>query len=328
MSLLSPIIQLVDSEKTSETHRKYIKNCKIQVMTNRVRLYKIRVPFTISEWRKGQRYILTKLTTSDVQIVYHKTRKEDKTLITETHKILDVKNKIPYIIKKVIPDDACIVDEFSTNVEALSIDISTEKGKQVYNIETHIENKDGILAKLDVNRTEIVDKTKENNEDYKVNIKNVNFTENDNSSIESLHSCTTSYKNRHFDEKTFILHIKTKISNKDIENIFGMETAPKEEAIDFRSFNKKDIKKVGERDYSGEWSERLPSIYVYKLIDVSINSFGFGWITKDIDKHVRNMLVDVQQQIIETYDEWKNLSEEELVKLEKEMIQKFIVKIE
>lgn len=120
----------------------------------------------------------------------------------------------------------------------------------------------------------------------------------------------------------------TKTSKKLQENIFKVEKKYKQEVLDFRTFNKSNYTKIGERDYSGEWESRHSSVYIYKLVDISINSFGFGWIVGEIDKQVKAMLMEVQQKIIESYDEWKNMTEEELSKLEQEMIQRFLIKID
>lgn len=302
-------------------------------MSRKIKLYVIKVPFSVSELRRGSRYILTKLTTNDVQIVYHRTKKNEKVLITETHKVIDARKKIPYILKKVIPEDACVVDEFSTNIDSIAFEIKDSTKREVYNIDTQMQNKDGIVAELDVHRTEIISENpktsddadansedKKNSKESEININILNINEDQ----ENLDSCTTTYKNRHFDKSTFSMTIKTKLRTEFIENIFKVEKDYKTEIIDFRSYNKANLNKVGDRDYSGNWEEKYKSTYVYKLIDIDVNRFGFGWISGEIDKHVRNMLVDVQQKIIETYDEWKNLTEEEIVNMEKEMIQRFL----
>lgn len=334
-------------------------------MTTKIKVYKIKLPLTLKEWRKGQRYVLTKMTTSEVQIVYHKTEAADEYLITKTHKIIDVRKKIPYVIKKIIPNDAGVVDEFSTNIDS-SVIIVTKEGEepteeQIYKIKTKLKNEEGVLSEVSAEKVGVVEA--ENMEDKAKPLENINNEEEkeikgmheltikneaegdkpkspdqpDNAASENhikeflgnkfKNSCTTIYKNRYFNPSTFKLEIKTIATQEPADNIFEQEKAPEEDSLDFRTFNKSKLYHVGSRDYTGNWEERYPHINCYKLVHVTVNSFGLGWITSEIDKMLRNLLMEVQQKVIETYDEWADLSNEDIEKLEKEMISKFILKI-
>lgn len=343
-------------------------------MTTKTRIYSIKLPFTIKEWRKGSRYILTKLTTNEVKIVYHNTKASGSFLETSTHKVLDVKNKMPYIIGKLIPDDACVVDEFSTSIDSIVVSLDGPGGNntkaQAYNIKTCAKNKDGILEKVkaekggiikekdmkglenqleNININEKADDEKSNSDGAKINVLgkdgeklkiNDEIAENLGKDIlkimakcqnsgddEHVNHAITIYKNRYFDTKTFSLQVKTHASTKVQKNVFELDKDFKELEIDFRTYNKKDLTKVGDRDYTN-WESEYPCINLYKLVDVSVNSFGMGWVASEVDKFIRNLLVDVQQKIIKSYDEWKDLTEEDLKTLEDEMIQKFILKVE
>ncbi|KAI5169154.1 hypothetical protein PAEPH01_0486 [Pancytospora epiphaga] len=337
-------------------------------MTRKVRVYAIKLPFTLKEWRKGSRYILTKLTTSEVQIVYHTMSHDEGCITTKTHKVLDVKNKVPYIIRKLIPDTACVVDEFSTNIDSVVLKVNDPSGNsatgQVYNIEAVIENNDGAIEHIDLKKEGVVKpenmggieeqlvnvdaneqgekklekditvKIKDEDGDkLKLSGKGSSGKENGQSVSEMslnklFNKCTTIYKNRCFDSNTFSLEVHTVGADEPHEKPFDLNTAYKTEWIDFRTYGKADLTKTGSRDYSGDWEKSFPTIIVYKCVDISVNKFGLGWVTSEVNKMIRGLLISVQQKIVESYEEWANLTEEEIKSLENEMIQKFILKIE
>src|SRR5690606_35070709 len=120
------------------------------------------------------------------------------------------------------------------------------------------------------------------------------------------------YKNKYFDPSTFSLEVKTYVANEAKDNPFEAKETHKTEDIDFVTFKKKNLLKVGDRDYSGDWTTRYPSIVCHKLVDVSVKSAFLGWVAGEIEKFFKGFLVNIQQQIIETYDEWKDLTEEEI----------------
>lgn len=309
-------------------------------MTRKTKVYKIKLPLTIKEWRKGSRYILSQLTTDDVKIVIHRKEPGYKELKTITHKILDISKKVPYIIKKVLPEQSLILEEHSVNIDLLEIKMNKEKEiteEEVYNI----EDDKGVYEKIKLKMRGIIEKNykkdKENDANEISNFKekdvksvqeNTTICENKEINIkeEMMNYCETKYKNAKYDEKTFKLQINTLGSKKELNNAFELDNGYKEVEIDFRKHGKKNLKNVGTRDYSGDWTKRYPSMYLYKFVEVEINSFGFGWITKEIDKILKNFLVDVQLKIIESYYEWINLSNDEMEKLERQMINKFLVK--
>jgi Phosphatidylinositol transfer protein len=287
--------------------------------------YKIRIPFTLKEYRKGQRYILTKLTTSDTQILRHEKKEEPDSIITETHKVLHLKNIIPSVIRKVIPDDACTVDEYSTNIEANVIANGIEEIKT----KTHMKNVEGTLADLNINEDSKYAIPKENKAKEAVkdacSSSDKSGATSMNSNV-SVNSCTTVYKNRYFDSDTFSLEVKTILSQEQLTNPFKITEKYKERELDFREYKDERITKVGDRDYEGNWNGRYAEIFVYKMVDVKVNSYVLGWIAKEVDKKMRQVLLEVHGKIVETYDEWKDLSEEALVLLEKNMIEKFLAK--
>lgn len=303
-------------------------------MTTKTKVYKIKVPLTLQEWRKGSRYILTKLTTSEVQIVYHTTESSGGEITTKTHKILDVKQKIPYIIRKLIPDTACIVDEFSTNIDSVMVTLTDPAGNtetaQVYNVETKLKNKEGLLEAIDTVREDVVvpDRIADQLENINLNEERKDGAPGRGGAEKMVNHCTTVYKNRYFDAKTFSLEVRTAGTHVLKENIFDLDKAFKEEFLDFRTCNHAKIARVGERDYSGDWESSYPCTIIYKLVDVSVNSFGLGWVAAEVDRMIRNLLVSVQQKIIQSYDDWVHLSEKEISDLENDMVQRFIIRVE
>ncbi|KAI4292202.1 hypothetical protein PAPHI01_1476 [Pancytospora philotis] len=327
-------------------------------MATKTKVYRIKVPFDAHEWRRGSRYILTKLTTEEVQIVYHTMSHGKTSVTTKTHKILDVKAKVPYIVRKLIPDSACIVDEFSTNIDSAIVTVVDPAGNaqtgQAYNIETRVENEEGVVAEVkatkdgvvspenlagtvnqlgNINVNEELADCKEDGGPSRVTVKEADKSGDSEASAGNglsklMSKCTTVYKNRYFDPATFSLEVATMAVAEPKENIFDLEKAHKEEDLDFRTYNKSSLLRAGERSYEGDWGERYPVTYVYKCVDVSVNSFGLGWVAGEVDKMIRNLLVSVQQKIIETYDEWSKLSDEEIGELEEQMVKKFVVKVE
>ncbi|KAI5149416.1 hypothetical protein ENBRE01_0888 [Enteropsectra breve] len=282
-------------------------------MSTKKKILKIEIPFTLQEYRKGSRYILTKLTTSEVQIVYHRKSEENGNKSIATHKVMNVQKKVPYVIRKLIPDDACVVDEFSTHMEIYKVVTEDNEIKNVKKIDARAVNAEGELAAVDVRKISVtsLDESKKDEEDNG-----------------SMHSGTTYYKNRYFDEKTFSLYIKTLATKKARENPFELEEPLKIDSLDFRTAGKRELMSAGDRDYSGDWQKNYPVSILYKSLEVSVNKFGMGWIAGEIEKHLQNMLLDVQKQIIESYDEWKDLSEEDLCKMEEDMIERFLIKME
>ena len=117
-------------------------------------------------------------------------------------------------------------------------------------------------------------------------------------------SCETCYVNKYYDVNTFSLTVKTVVSSDLKENIFAQK--------DFKS-SLIDLSK-----------ESPKFVHIYKLITVTVNSTLLGWICEHIKNTMKNMLIKFQEKIIESYDKWKNISEEELVELEKKMIETFM----
>lgn len=335
-------------------------------MSTKVREYKIKMPYSIADWRRAQRYVLAKYTTDEVQIVRHKKRSEDEKAITETHKVLDLSKRLPTIIRKVLSGNAAFVDEYSTNIDIVKTakmikDVSSEKEIRDTMIKTEKLNiSDGPLQ--EVKRQEIKELRGDNSinkneatkglEDpllelrsenmSKDSIKNTdilirdeekikngeNKTKNDGSKTKNAenkkegddnapsntHDSTFSesfseskYVNRYYSTETFHLMVKTYVRDKDEENIFGLPDGFKSREIDLRGDNPKN------------------GIIVFKMVEVAVNSTFFGWIAEHIKNMMRDMLVKFQEKIIETEKEWMNISEEELMELEEEMIRRYLI---
>lgn len=277
--------------------------------------------------------MILKLTTENVQIIEHKKKQDDDSRRTVTHKLMDMREKIPYMIKKILPNDSMIVDEYSTNIDIF--EFTTDVKKIIYRTEMQLQNSckcvnpEGgvcINTKCKLSKGESKDMTEDINTEAMANKNKIEeledkeggtkITKSNEKETGLINYCETTYKSRHFGIDAFRLQVKTLGSKNESDNVFGLTCKYKEDAIDFRTYNKGKMWKVGSRDYSGEWKNRYPVTHVYKMIDVEINSFGFGWITKEIDKLLRSFLVDAQRKILETYDEWIKLSEEELCAME------------
>jgi hypothetical protein len=212
-------------------------------MTTKIREYAIKIPFTLQDYRRGQRYVLAKYTTDEVIILENKQRKEDKKVISECKKILNLKKRLPSILTSVLNEKSLLLDEYSINIDEYS------------------------------SKNELISS-----------------------------SCVTSYVNQYYDTDTFTLTVKTMTSSGKKENIFKEKNA-KLEDIDL--------------------SDSKDGIFIYKFISITINSMLVGWMADHIKNAMKNMLLKFQKKVIETENEWKNISEEELVVLEKAMCEKF-----
>ena len=286
-------------------------------MTHIVKKYKIKLPFTVDEWRKGQRYALVKLSNDDMTILTHKQNVNDLYKITETHKVLNLKKKMPTIIKKLIPEQACFVDEYSITIEKTN----NKKIEHLkINEEAHID--EGVIKEV---------KIQENI------FKAINHCISDPKSLEHLENLkstklptlkssggSTLYLNKYFDKNTFILTVDTLIDSEDKKNIFNIEKKYQSENIDFRTFKQANIFKIGDRNYEEDWESKYPAIYLYKKIDVNINSFLLGRVAYEVESTLIGIIVDAIQLVIREYDNWKNLTEEQLVEMESELLKKYI----
>ncbi|KAL6121791.1 hypothetical protein NUSPORA_01241 [Nucleospora cyclopteri] len=300
-------------------------------MTNCKKLYKIKMPFSLDEYRRGMKYVLYKMTTNEVKIIKMHRKKAVNKIITETHKELDLTGRMPYIVKKVIPGAACFVDEFSINIDILFTKLENIKKEKIHQeIQTkqnglQIDQEQTIELKIDEemqtkqNEIQIEQEIMKSMKELKSAIQaHENLNPN---SMDHGHSCITKYKNKYFDENTFKMKIETVVNKNPDYKINGYD---KVEEIDFRDFGGKKISKVEKRDYSGSYDKKYECCYVYKGIDIEINSFGLGWISKEINKALRNMLVEFLQTIVETHSEWIQKSEEDLDGFEQEVLKKIL----
>lgn len=283
-------------------------------MATKIREYILKVPFTLDEWRKGQRYILAKYTTDEVTINKISQRKENGKLITECIKTLNISKRLPSLIMKVISSKSLLIDEFSVNID----EIKSEKNGDIDVMVTdkEIKGKKGLLDKMSIVETNEVKhpgKLEENLSCKNLNtsggVKDVKLQtrEDDikpkNTPVVSS-SCETNYVSKYYDANTFSLTVKTMVTNQLQDNIFSQKDV-KSNVIDLSNGNSN-------------------SIYVYKLITVTVNSMLLGWICDQVKKLMKNLLIQFQEKMIATHEEWKNITEEELVELEKKMIETFM----
>lgn len=294
-------------------------------MTTKTRIYRTKVPFTVEEWRKGQRYVLAKYSTDEVKIIQHTFTKSDGSVITETHKEIDLSKRIPGVVRKVINGNAVTVDEYSTTV-----DIMCFCGKaDLVVTKQHIKT-DGLLKEMNIEKVQEIKEIKhkgdpmkdvqkdnlEEDVDTKIGIdlskinkqgKPCKSHEKPKSTVSTLAStCETRYVNRQYDTNTFSLLVKTIVKEEEEENLFEEEGA---------KFQKYDLSEGKE-----------PFCYVYKLLSVTVNSMFFGWVADHVKNAIRDMINKFHEQVISTEKEWRNIKEEELVKLEEEMMQKYMKK--
>ncbi|ORD96767.1 hypothetical protein HERIO_1309 [Hepatospora eriocheir] len=260
-------------------------------MTVSKQTFKIKLPFTMYEFRRGQIYTLCRMMREDVSIIKHSRSKDGNLVRTESIKELNLSPFIPSAVKSVIPTKACIVEEFSTSIEA----ILEEDAIALHKFTEFVQNDEHLV-----------------DEHFKRIYK------------KNSHDCLTVYKNKYYSEKSFRITITTKVNT---DPNYKVEDSHVKE-IDFRTL-KSDISllNVGSRDYTGDWHGKFPVIYVYKTVEIEVNVFGLGWVSSKINKGLSEQLLEFQTNLIKWYDEWKNLSDDELEELENDMIKKFYKKI-
>jgi len=277
------------------------------IMTTKVREYITKVPFSVHEWRKGQRYVLAKYTTEDVQIIGIKKRQEEDKLVTESHKILSMGKWLPGVVKKILNENALLVEEFATNIDVFAKGtVATKERIRTDGLlkEMKVEKEQRVKGKVE-DPGEIESKDVGKDTDKKVTVSVSKGTPSEASTV--LSTCDTSYVNKYYDANTFTLTVKTAV--KDVEEKGGVFGTDPEKVQVF------------------DLSKGREGCYVYKLITVTINSLVLGWIAERIKNSVRDMLGKFHEKVIETEDEWKDMKEEELVKLEEEMIKKFLKRV-
>lgn len=320
-------------------------------MTTKIREYVTKMPYSVHDWRKGQRYVLAKYTTDDVEIIGIKKRQEEGKVITESHKLLSMGKWLPMVVKKILNENALLVEEFSTNIDVLD--------NGVLKVEKRVKAQDGMLDEMKVEKTQEAKKVKDIGEleikDVKEDmdkriivaldkvVKNIKNSSDDKESstskstesvksvksaksvkssksaesvksIKSLKSnnnltlesaCETSYINKYYDVGTFSLTIKTIVKDEKIESPFGTDP---------------------DKVQSFDLSSGKDGCFLYRLITVTVNSMMLGWIADRVKNSVRDMLGKFHEKVIETENEWKEIKEEDLIKLEEEMIKKFVKK--
>lgn len=96
-------------------------------MTTAKKVFRIKIPFDLESYRKGYRYSLSRFTTEEVTFLKMTREKNMNKVTTETHKLLDIGKRMPFMVRKVVPTAACLVEEFSTSVDSIRI---TEDGNK------------------------------------------------------------------------------------------------------------------------------------------------------------------------------------------------------
>ncbi|ORD94278.1 hypothetical protein ECANGB1_942 [Enterospora canceri] len=287
-------------------------------MTIAKRIYVIKLPLTLDEYRRGFRYALSKFTTDEVSFIKMDRQRQIDSVTTETVKVLNLSKRMPYMVRKVIPAAACLVEEFSTNIDTLQF----KKGDDKYT-HVHKETKLKQIGKI-YRSEEIVDELNTQvvaESAVAVEPADMKQSLGDESGIIG-HYTKTTYKNRHFDEKTFKMRIDTKVCAENSFKFTGVDAEVEE--LDFRTFLKNKVVKVGENDYSGDYEKKYGAVYVFKYVEIELNSMVLGWIAKEILKVLRNNIVEIQQDIVKYRDKWIEMSEEELEKMEKDVVEKFM----
>lgn len=273
-------------------------------MATKIREYKIRMPYSASEWRKAQRYILAKYMTDEVKIIKHVKTKSENSVETESHKFINLEKRLPAIMAKLLNGNALLVDEYSKNLDYIIPKVEIEEDMKCDGLIKNVNKREIKDLKKNIDEKDVLNAIKDIN--LKPDVKDVNVTLN-----EPISLSESRYVSKRYDEKTFKLMVRTKIfeTSSILNNVFDLEPGFKSREID-----------MVPKGHEGA------TIWVYKLVEVQINSILLSWTAESIKNLLRDMLLQFQEKIIETEEEWKAISVEDLEKLEVETIDKFMNK--
>lgn len=233
-------------------------------MTIVKKIYRIKLPLNLDEYRRGIRYAISKMTTDEVTYIQFNRKIENNIIKTESRKFISLEKRMPYLVKKSLPAKALLQEEYSTTIELIN-------GEPTNDLDGHTTH--------------------------------------------------TIYKNQYFDENTFKMTVEAKVCKNANFNFNNSDI--KIEDIDFRTYFKKPLIKVDNRDYSGNFEERYNIVYVYKYIEIEINSTLFGWMCKKIAESLRDTIVELQHVILCDYNSWTKMNETELENYEHKIIERF-----
>lgn len=233
-------------------------------MTVVKKIYRIKLPLNLDEYRRGIRYAISKMTTDEITYIQFNRKFENNIIRTESRKFISLEKRMPYLVKKSLPTKALLQEEYSVTMELVN-------GQPTDNLDGHTTH--------------------------------------------------TIYKNQYFDESTFKMTVEAKVCGNDNFNFNNPDI--KIEDIDFRTYFKTPLIKVNDRDYSGNFEEKYNTVYIYKYIEIEINSTLFGWMCKKIAESLRDTIVELQHVILRDYDSWTKMSETELENYENKIIKQF-----
>lgn len=138
--------------------------------------------------------------------------------------------------------------------------------------------------------------------------------------------CHTTYLNRRFGPETFQITIQSDHKDGPVvdENILNIDEEVyknitkeyirlDEKILDAR-YNPKKFTETSERPLYNSPVKMV----CYKYVTVKIDYWGLEWTANEFNKYVRDIFLAAHQRMYCTYNEWKNLTIEDIRKLEKE----------
>lgn len=144
------------------------------------------------------------------------------------------------------------------------------------------------------------------------------------SSFNNFQKCRTNYLSEYFSDKKFSIQVDSLITNCDNFEKKFVKTKTETEVflnddiffIDIRKDdkeNKIDLKQKLEEN----WYQNGEVLVVEKTINVNIGIFGIGSFAKDVIKEYQVQFFEQNKKIFNTKEIWENMSDEEILKLEK-----------
>lgn len=262
-------------------------------MTTIYREYILPLPFTPEQYRIAQLYTVIKVSqqeaTGDTSIQIKKNEDVDDEIHGKsryTEKIFYLNSKVPGVIRAVVPRKALIVEEFAFNSFPTCHTYYTNRAFSEKSFKSSVfSNHISIEKYADLNLPEVITDKNKNSERPNI-FSNLSVSDGD--------------------------YAKSQFKVMDVyQNIQNSMFDPNQIEID------------GQK-YKPDWYKTANFEYMacQKFVTLKFDVFGLGWLVHEIEKHIDKIFLAAHQQMICTYDEWKDLKMDDIRKMEDSASQK------
>ncbi|TBT97470.1 phosphatidylinositol transfer protein [Hamiltosporidium tvaerminnensis] len=268
-------------------------------MTTLRKEYRIVLPVTLSEYNIAQLYTVAEMSksesTGDTSIEILENIDFDHEIYgkcRKTIKTMNLNSKVPSVIRKVLPSKALSLEEVAYNLFPKCVTTYTNKAFSSSSFKVTVES-----LHIDGNI-------------YKENIFNKSIGEWKETKVE------------------YIDISKTIVDTKYDPTVFRSE----KKGIGPLVIQSRDGKDKSKNKEYKDWIEEcvdknIPLMTCYKYVTVEINYFGFGWLTKEVDRNIQKIFIGAHQKLFCDMDNWCDLTLEDIRQIEvttKEELKKIV----